>query len=148
MSSASTCRQQSVAGSTIICRTTSQSSFSAKGIQKQKGENMSGTRWSSVFNYHLTDFPTPPTNIKFSDDITIYTSGTVVADLINGLNIYLSQVLHQQQNTDSVNGQIYSSTFHARYSRTPLTFTSEVGRLSTAARKEAKSVTSVARHPS
>ena len=45
----------------------------------------------------MADFPTPPPNIKlikYADDITIYTSGPVVADLINGLNIYLSQVLN------------------------------------------------------
>ena len=44
----------------------------------------------------LTDFPTPPPNIKlikYADDITIYTSGPVMVDLINCLNIYLSQVL-------------------------------------------------------
>ena len=51
----------------------------------------------ALFNYYLADFPTPPPNIKlikYADDITIYTSGWVVADLINGLNIYLSQVLN------------------------------------------------------
>ena len=50
----------------------------------------------ALFNYYQADFPTPPPNIKlikYADDITIYTSGPVVADLINGLNIYLSQVL-------------------------------------------------------
>ena len=56
----------------------------------------------ALFNYHLADFPTPPPNIKlikYADDITIYTSGPVVADLINGLNIYLSQVLNYINNT-------------------------------------------------
>ena len=51
----------------------------------------------ALFNYYLADFPTPPPNIKlimYADDIIIYTSGPVVADLINGLNIYLSQVLN------------------------------------------------------
>ena len=51
----------------------------------------------ALFNYYLAIFPTPPPNIKlikYADDITIYTSETVVADLINGLNIYLSQVLN------------------------------------------------------
>ena len=51
----------------------------------------------ALSNYYLADFPTPPPNIKlikYADDITIYTSGPVVADLINGLNIYLSQVLN------------------------------------------------------
>ena len=51
----------------------------------------------ALFNYYLADFPTPPPNIKlikYADDITIFTSGPVVADLINGLNKYLSQVLN------------------------------------------------------
>ena len=50
----------------------------------------------AFFNYYLVDFPTLSLNImliKYADDITIYTSGPVVADLINGLNIYLSQLL-------------------------------------------------------
>ena len=70
-----------------------------------------------LFNYYLADFPTPPPNIKYADDITINTSGPVVADLINGLNIYVASAqLHQQQQNDSVNGPIYCHTFHARYS--------------------------------
>ena len=55
----------------------------------------------ALFNHYLADFPTPPPNIKlikYADDITIYTSGPVVADLINGLNIYLSQVLNYINN--------------------------------------------------
>ena len=55
----------------------------------------------ALFNYYLTDFPTPPPNIKlimYADNITIYTSGLVVADVINGLNIYLSQVLNYINN--------------------------------------------------
>ena len=36
--------------------------------------------------------------IKYADDSTIYTSGPVVTDLINGLNIYLSQVLNYINN--------------------------------------------------
>ena len=50
-----------------------------------------------LFNYSLVDLPSPPPNIKlikYADDSTIYTSGPVVADLINGLNIHLSQVLN------------------------------------------------------
>ena len=50
----------------------------------------------TLFNYNLADFPTPPPNIKlieYADDITICTSGPVVADLIIGRNIYLLQVL-------------------------------------------------------
>ena len=55
----------------------------------------------ALLNYYLADFPTPPPNfklIKYADNITIYTSGPVVADLINGLNIYLSQVLNYINN--------------------------------------------------
>ena len=55
----------------------------------------------ALFNYYLADFTTPPPNIKlikYADDITIYTSGPVVADLMNGLNIYLSQVLNYINN--------------------------------------------------
>ena len=51
----------------------------------------------ALFNCYLAIFPTPPPNIKqikYADDIAIYTSGPVVADLINCLNIYLSQVLN------------------------------------------------------
>ena len=106
----------------------------------------------AFFNYYLADFPTTPPNIKlikYANDITIYTSGPVVADLINGLNIYVTSAqLHQQEKIDSVNGQNYSKTFHARYSRTPLTSTSEFGRPSTTAQKEDKSVRSDARHQS
>ena len=88
--------------------------------------------------------------IKYADDITIYTFGTVVADLINGLNVYLSQVLNyiNKNKTDSINGLIYSNNYNARYSRAPLTSTSKVGRPSTTARKEAKYAWSEARHPS
>ena len=56
---------------------------------------------SALFNYYLADFPTPPASIrliKYADDITIYTSRPVMADLINGLNIYLSQVLNYINN--------------------------------------------------
>ena len=106
----------------------------------------------ALFNYYLANFPTPPSNIKlimFADDITIYTSGPVLADLINGLNKYMSAVLNYiKKKTDSVNGQIHSNTFQARYSRAPRTFANEVGRPSTTARKEAKGVRSDTRHPS
>ena len=98
----------------------------------------------ALFNYYLSDFPTWPPNIKlimYADDITIYTSGPVVADLINGLNIYISQVLNNKMSVNSI-------TFHTRYSRAPLTSASEAGRPSTTARKEDKSVRSDARHPS
>ena len=51
----------------------------------------------ALFNYYLADIPTPRPNIKlikYGDDITIYTSEPVVADLINDLNLYMSQVLN------------------------------------------------------
>ena len=51
----------------------------------------------ALFTYYLSSFPTPLSKFKlimYVDDITIYTSGHVVADLIDGLNIYLSQVLN------------------------------------------------------
>ena len=123
-----------------------------KSRKVKTGVVQGGVLSPALFNYYLLDFPTPPPNIrliKYADDITIYTSGPVVADLINGLNIYLSQVLNYINNKKlSVNDQIYSNTFHARYSPAPHTSTSEVGRPSTTARKEAKSVKSDARHPS
>ena len=49
----------------------------------------------ALFNYYLADFSTPPPHIKLikhADDNTIYSSGPVVADLVNDLNIYLPQV--------------------------------------------------------
>ena len=55
----------------------------------------------ALFVYYLADFPTPPPIIKlirYADDITICTSGPVVTDLINGLNIYLTQVLNYINN--------------------------------------------------
>ena len=130
--------------------------FRQKGSKSRKvktGVVQGGVLSPALFNHYLADFTTPPPNIKlikYADNITIYTSGPVVADLINGLNIYLSQVLNyiNISNTDSFNGQIYSNTFHARYSRAPSTSTSEVGRPSTTARKEAKSVRSDTRHTS
>ena len=54
-----------------------------------------GAMSPALMNYHLAYFPTAPPNIKlikYADYIIIYTSGPVVADLINDLNIYLSQV--------------------------------------------------------
>ena len=65
--------------------------------RKMKTGVVQGVLSPALVNYYLTDFPTPPPNIKlfkYADDITIYASGPVVADLINGLNIYLSQVLN------------------------------------------------------
>ena len=60
-----------------------------------------GAQSPVLFYYYLADFPTLPPNIKlikYADDITIYTSGPVVADLINCLYIYLSQVLNYINN--------------------------------------------------
>ena len=83
-----------------------QLSFGAKVHFRQKeskirkvktGMVQGGVLSPALFNYYLVDFSTPPPNIKlikYADDITIYTSGPVVADLINSLNIYLSQVLN------------------------------------------------------
>ena len=144
-------RQQSVAGSTTICRT-DVPKFIFGDMNLRTGVVQGGVLSPALFNYYLAVFPTPPTNIKlikYADDITIYISGTVVADLINGLNIYLSRVLNSISKTKlTVNSQIYSNTFHARYSLSPRTSTCEVGRPSTTARKEAKCVESDARHPS
>ena len=47
--------------------------------------------------YYMADISTPPSNIKpikYAEDIAICTSEPVVAAVINGLNIYLSQVLN------------------------------------------------------
>ena len=115
------------------------------------GAVQGGVLSPALFNYYLADFPTLSPNIKlikYADDIAIYSSGPVMADLIIGFNVNLSLVLYQQHKTYRINGQIYSNTFHVRYSRAPFTSTSEVGRPSTTARKEAKGVRSDARHPS
>ena len=67
----------------------------------QRGVVQGGVLSPAHFNYYLADFPTLPPNIKlikYADDINIYTSGPVVADLINGPNIYLSQVLNYINN--------------------------------------------------
>ena len=69
----------------------------SKSRKVKTGEVYGGVLSPALFNYYLADFPTPPPNIKlikYVDDITIYTSGSVVADPINGLNIYQSQVLN------------------------------------------------------
>ena len=66
----------------------------SKGRNVKTGVAQGGVLSPALINYYLADFQTPPPNIKYADDITIYTSGPVVVDLINGLNIYLSQVLN------------------------------------------------------
>ena len=87
--------------------------------------------------------------IKYADDISIYTSGPVVADLVNGLNIYLSQVLNYKaaKNRQCQRPNLHQH-FFPKYSRAPPTSTCEVGRRSTTARKEAKGAKNDARHPS
>ena len=73
----------------------------SKSRNVKTGVVQGGVLSAALFNYYLADFPTPPPNIKlikYVDDITIYTSGPLVADLINGLNIYYSQVLNYFDN--------------------------------------------------
>ena len=100
-----TYRQQSVDGSTTICRTDEpRFIFGNKNKKSRKvktGVVKGGVLSSALLYYYLADFPTPPPNIKlikYADDITTYTSGPVVADQINGLSIYLSQVLNYINN--------------------------------------------------
>ena len=65
----------------------------SKSRKVKTGVIQGGVLSPALFNYYLTNFPTPPPNnklIKYVDDITVHTFGPVLADLINGLNIYLS----------------------------------------------------------
>ena len=74
----------------------------SKSRKVKTGVVQGGVLSPALFNYYLVDFPTPLSNIKlikYADDITIYTPGPVVADLFNGLNMYLSQVLNYIDNT-------------------------------------------------
>ena len=67
----------------------------------KKGVGHGGVQTPALFNYYLADFPKPPPNIKlikYADGITTNTSGPVVDDVINGLNIYLSQVINYINN--------------------------------------------------
>ena len=60
-----------------------------------------GDQSPALINCYLADIPTPPHDIKlvkYAVDIAIYTSGPVVADHINGLNMYLSQVFNYISN--------------------------------------------------
>ena len=69
----------------------------SKNRKVKTGVVQGGVLSPVFFNNYLADFTTPTPNIKlikYFDDITIYTSGQVLADLINGLNIYLSQVVN------------------------------------------------------
>ena len=73
----------------------------SKSRKVKTGVVQGGVLSPALFNYYLADFQTPPPNIKlikYADDIAIFTSGPVVADVINGLNIYLSQVLNYINN--------------------------------------------------
>ena len=73
----------------------------SKSRRVKTGVVQGGVLSPSHFDYFLVDFPTPPPNIKlikYADDITIYTSGPVVADLINGLDMCLSHVLNYINN--------------------------------------------------
>ena len=73
----------------------------AKSRKVKTGVAQGGVLSPALFNYYLSEFPTPTPNIKlikYAGDITIYTSGPVVADLINGLFIYLRQVLNYINN--------------------------------------------------
>ena len=73
----------------------------SKSRKVKKGVIQGGVLSPALFNYYLVDFTTPPPNIrliKHVDDITIYTSVPVMTDLINGLNINLSQVLNYINN--------------------------------------------------
>ena len=52
---------------------------------------------SALINYYLADFATPPPNfkhIKYTNYITIYSSRPMVAELFNGLSVYLLQVFN------------------------------------------------------
>ena len=73
----------------------------SKSRKVKTGVVQGGVLSPALFNYYQADFPTPPPNvklIKYADYITIYTTGPVVDYLINGLNIYLSQVLNYINN--------------------------------------------------
>ena len=74
----------------------------SKSRKVKTGVAQGGVLSPALFNYYPADFPTPLNIklIKYVDDTTIYTSGPVVADLINGLGIYLSQVLNYINNKD------------------------------------------------
>ena len=78
----------------------SQISFLGKESRSRKvktGVVQERVQAPALCNYYLAEFPTLPLNTKlnkYADDITIYTSGPFVADLINGLNIYQSHVLN------------------------------------------------------
>ena len=85
----------------------------SKSRKVKTGVVQGGVLPPALLNYYLADFPTPPPKIKLIkhvDDITIYTSGPVVADLINGINIYLSQVLNYIKRHPTVSTAKYTVT--------------------------------------
>ena len=69
----------------------------SKGRKVKTGVIIGGDLSPAHFNYYVADFPTPRPYvnlIKYADGITISTSRPEVVDPINGLNMYLSQVVN------------------------------------------------------
>ena len=63
----------------------------SKSGKVKTGVVQGGVLSSALIYYYQTDFSSPPPNIrliKYADDITIFTSGPVVAEQLNSLNIY------------------------------------------------------------
>ena len=123
----------------------------------QKGDNRSGTRRSSVSSaLQLQSGRLSNTASEHQADqvgrwhyhLHIRTCGGWPNQWPQHITVASAQLHKQLQKTDSVNCQIYSNTFHARYSRAPLTSTSEVGQPSTTALKVTKSAKSDVGHPS
>ena len=107
---------------------------------------------SALFNFYLADFQIPPPNIKlikYADDIAICTSGPVVADIINSLNIYLSQVLNYISNKKLTASTAKSAVtlFMPDTHEHHLHPQEKLDDRSTTAQKEFKSVRSDVRHP-
>ena len=95
----------------------------SKSRKVKTGVVQCGALSPALFNYYLFHFPIPPPNIKlikYADDITIYISGPVVTDLINGLNIYQSQVLSY------INEKKKQTYLQQRFSRQILTSTTYI----------------------
>ena len=136
------------------CRTDEPKLIFSKNLN-QKGENRSDTRSSVSSALQLLSGRLTNTASEHQADqvrqwdyhLHIRSSGGWPNQWSQHIFVASAQ-LHQQQETDSVNGQICSNTFHVRYSWAPHTSRSEVGRPSLTARKEAKSARSDVRHPS
>ena len=135
VSSTPTYRQQSVGGSTTKCRTDEPKFIFGKN-------NLKAERWKqewykeefclqrSSINIWPTFQHRLRTSIWSSTPMTLPSTHPDQWWLTYSMaSTYTcaSAQLHLQQKTDSVNGQVYSNTIHARYSRAPLTSTSEVG---------------------